>query len=296
MACDMHPDYLSTRYAESTGLPMIMVQHHHAHVCSCMAEYGLDREVIGVALDGTGYGDDGAIWGYEFIVCSLENYTRFSHLGYFPLPGGDLCVREPWRTAASCIHNVLGIHPCDTGIDCFKKLDSRDLDFIILALEKKINTPLTSSMGRLFDAVAVLLGLCDTITFEAEGPLRLESIADMTVSDSYGYETGKIIRIEEILNGIIKDIRAGKARTEIAGRFHRTMTDMIVETVLAINRETGIPAIVLAGGIFQNRKLLKGVMGRLFAHKLDVYVPRMFPVNDGGISLGQIVSAAKRRS
>ena len=295
-ACDLHPDYMSTRYAETTGLPLIRVQHHHAHICACMAEYGIDREVLGVALDGTGFGDDGAVWGSEFMLCSLGEYKRLTHLEYFPLPGGDRAIKEPWRTAVSLLYYNAGIHPANTSINSLKKLDTTRVEHCIIAIDNKINSPMTSSMGRLIDCVAVLLGLCDNITFEAEGPIRLEGIADRTVNSSYGYDAGELIGIRTLIAEILSDIESGVHRSIIAGKFHNTLVNMIARTAEKLSRESGVRTVVLSGGIFQNRIILGGVMNQLNDYNLEVLVPSIFPVNDGGISLGQLVSAAKRRS
>ena len=296
VACDLHPDYLSTRYAEETGLPVMRVQHHHAHICSGMAEYGIDREVVGVAIDGTGYGDDGAIWGSEFMLCSLQEYERVTHLEYFPLPGGDMAVKEPWRTAVACLYHTLGIYPDDLPGYGLKKLDSRSVDNIIMAIDNRINTPLTSSMGRLFDAVAAMLGLCNKITFEAEGPIRLESIADTRIIARYGYDIDKTISIKSMLSEILADITCGVDAGTISGKFHNTMIDIITRVSWNVCNDTGIGTVVLSGGIFQNRIILGGVLKKLSSEKLNVLIPALYPVNDGGISLGQLVCAAKRRN
>jgi hydrogenase maturation protein HypF len=297
IACDLHPDYFTSRYAASLGaeIKQVRVQHHHAHVASCMAEYGLDEQVIGVAMDGTGFGTDGKIWGAEFLLCDLNDFTRFTHFDYIPLPGGDRGTEEPWRIAVSYLYRVFGeeIHHID--IPFIQKLDPERLGFILKMLRSGINCPQVSSAGRLFDAVAALLELCLVSTFPAEGPMRLESIAEQCITGIYPVRLDDTIKVENIFPGIIQDLRSGVNPGVISAKFHNTIISVIFEVVKKMNKPFSCNKVVLSGGTFQNKYLLEGTINMLHGDGFEVYAPAAVPTNDGGISLGQLAVAAKRR-
>jgi len=292
---DKHPDYLSTKYALESGIPVTSVQHHHAHIASCMAEYGLDETVIGVSLDGTGYGDDGNIWGGEFLVCDLADHTRYSHFEYIPMPGGDRAVEEPWRMAVAYLYNIYKneIFLLDNHIVDIAGNDK--LKLIIQAIEKNINCPLTSSAGRLFDAVAAITGVCTVSKFHAEAPMRLESVIDRNIKERYDCETGREISFGKTIRGVVDDLRKGVPVPVISAKFHNTVISAIFDVVSEIRTNKDINKIVLSGGVFQNRYLLKGTEDALHNGGFDVYSHSAIPTNDGGIALGQIMIAAKRR-
>ncbi|MFC1734165.1 carbamoyltransferase HypF [candidate division KSB1 bacterium] len=294
IACDLHPAYLSTQYAESTKLPIIRIQHHFAHIASCMAEHGLDEKVIGVSFDGTGYGDDGNIWGSEFFVCDLEEYERISHLEYLPLPGGDKASLEPWRMAVSYLYKIFKRDFFKLDLPIINTIEKEKIDFVTTAIEKKLNTPLTSSSGRLFDAVSSIIGLCHYNTFEAEGPIRLESIIDKRCNENYKYKIAKTIVLDDMIRGIVKDMINGILKEVISAKFHNTLISVIFDVVNQIHTTHKINKVVLSGGTFQNRYLL-GKLELLLKEKLDVYSNEKIPTNDGGIALGQLLIAAKRR-
>jgi hydrogenase maturation protein HypF len=295
IACDLHPDYLSTRLAHQSGLPTIAVQHHHAHIAAGMAEHGLDEPVIGVSFDGTGLGDDGRIWGGEFLVGDLRGYTRFSHLAYVPMPGGDKAAREPWRMGVAYLYQTFGRALLDEDLPVLRTLPRRQLDLLLTAIEKGINCPQTSSVGRLFDAVAALLNLVTVARFEAEAPMRLESLITPTEAQ-YGYEIGDTIQATALIAELVQDVERQTPAGVIAAKFHNTLVDMISAMAERIRAASGISTVVLSGGVFQNRYVLGRAEAALTKQGFTVYSPVSVPANDGGLCLGQLAVAAKRRS
>ncbi|NOY37889.1 MAG: carbamoyltransferase HypF [Chlorobi bacterium] len=298
VVCDMHPDYLSTRYAMETGLPVIQVQHHHAHIAACMAEYKLDEPVIGVSFDGTGYGTDGNIWGGEFLVCDLQKFERRSHLGYVPMPGGDLAALQPWRMAVSYLWYAFGEEMEKLNLPFLEWVRAGEkVHLLMKMIRKKINTPYTSSAGRLFDAVAALTGICRESTFHAEAPMRLEAAIVPHTEGMYSWLVqDEIIDLRPAIREIVKDIIAKTAPGAIAARFHRTIAHLIVEKSNHIRKETGLNKIILSGGTFQNRYLLGITEEMLEKLKFEVFISEKVPVNDGGISLGQLTVAGALRN
>lgn len=296
VVCDMHPDYLSTRYAEESGLKVIRVQHHHAHIASCMAEYHLDEKVIGASMDGIGYGDDGHIWGGEFLLCDLADYERSCHFEYIPMPGGDKATEEPWRMAVAYLYTCYGEEFLNLDLPFLKRIDESAVRLVIQAIEKKINTPLTSSAGRLFDAIAAMTNICTHSDFHAEAPMRLESAIEPDVAGQYDFTISEEISFRETVRGVVDDMQDNVPVSRIAAKFHNTIISVIFAAVSELAEKTGIRKIVLSGGTFQNRYILERVEKKLSDAGLTVYSPREVPVNDGGIALGQLVVAAKRRS
>ena len=293
--CDMHPDYLSTKFAKELGIPVVEVQHHHAHIASCMAEYGLDEKVIGVSFDGTGLGDDGNIWGGEFFICDLEGYERYTHFDYVPLPGGDKVTKEPWRTAVSYLYKYLGKEFLSLDIPFVKNLDKDKAGFVIQAIEKEINCPLSSSAGRLFDAVSALTGICTEAKFHAEAPMRLESVVDMRINHSYPFDFGNTVSFGNTIFDIVEDLLYGESVSEISAKFHNTVINSVLAVVSQIRKETGLDKVVFSGGTFQNRYIMSNVETMLTLEGFKVYTQAKVPSNDAGIALGQLVIAAKRR-
>lgn len=295
-AVDMHPDYFSTRFAKEMGIETIEIQHHYAHIAACMAEHKLDEKVIGISFDGTGLGDDGNIWGGEFMVCDLANYQRFIHFDYIPLPGGDKVTREPWRTGLSYLHHTFGNDALNLELDFLRDIPQMKAQLVLEAINKNINAPLSSSCGRLFDAVSALINLCPVSKFHAEAPMRLESIADMYCETSYGFDTASTISFKPMIEEIVQDLRKQTHPAVISSKFHRTMVKVIVQTVQKISKETGIKKVVFSGGSFQNAILLGKGEKTLQDLGFEVFTHREVPTNDGGIALGQIAVAAKRSS
>lgn len=298
VAHDLHPDYLSTRfaveYAKEHGIPdemVIAVQHHHAHIASAIAEHGLSGPVIGVAFDGTGLGMDGNIWGGEFLVATRKDFKRAAHLRYMRLPGGDAAAKEPWRMALSCL-----VDSCGT-MDALKGFQERiggKAGIVAEMIRKGVNSPLTSSMGRLFDAAASIAGVRDDITFEAEAAIEFESIASEG-EDAYPFELegeGPItIDTRPLIRAMVKDANSGIPVGSMAGRFHSTIAEMVLRVSEILSSKTGINDVVLSGGVFQNRLLSELTEGKLRAAGFEVYRQERVPANDGGISLGQAAVA-----
>jgi hydrogenase maturation protein HypF len=308
IAHDLHPDYLSTRfaleYAAQMDVPhshIIPVQHHHAHIVSCMVEHHLNREVIGIAFDGTGYGLDGKLWGGEFLTVNKGNFTRKAHLQYIPLPGGDKAVKEPWRMAIAYLYTTFGNDMFDALPSFFKRFNRKDIAIITTMIINNLNSPLTSSVGRLFDAVSSLLEIRDRITFEGEAAIGLETIADGNDTKKMGSYPFKIISVEPMLIdlkplilSIVEDIHKGVDVSVIASNFHYTLANIIVKISKIIQEETGIKDVVLSGGVFQNNLLLTVTVERLKKDGFIVWFHGQVPANDGGISLGQAVVAWER--
>ncbi|MBU8891708.1 MAG: carbamoyltransferase HypF [Bacteroidales bacterium] len=298
IACDMHPEYLSTKFAKNYNvnnlngnrIPLIKVQHHHAHIVSCMAEYQLNEKVIGVSFDGTGYGTDGNIWGGEFLICDTKTFERYAHFDYVKMPGGDLAVEEPWRMALSYLNHYSVNRIQNT--DCFKNVKEEEFELVQKMIDKNINSSLTSSAGRLFDVIACLLNLCPKQSFDAEGPMRLEAIIDKSEKKYYPFEiVNGIVRFEKMLNAILDDMSKCSAST-ISAKFHNTIVHIVYDIVNKIKKDTGIKKVVLSGGVFQNRYLLEKSIQILVKNNFEVYTNHLTPPNDGGIALGQLVIAS----
>ena len=297
IAHDLHPAYLSTRYAQEHAANYgshVAIQHHHAQVASCMAEHGLsgDRPIIGVAFDGTGYGTDGAIWGGEFLIMDYASFRRAAHLKYVPLPGGDAAILRPYRVALA--------HLWAAGLDWDEALPSvqaaSEAERTVLAqqLEKDVNTIPTSSSGRLFDAVSSLAGVRQTINYEAQAAIELENLVDQTVTDAYEFGQDEAIDPGPVMRGVVDDVKAGVPASTIAAKLHNGMARMICDTSLQLRASDGLEEVALSGGVFQNVTLLERVLPLLRGAGFTVYVHRLVPPNDGGLSLGQAVIAAVR--
>jgi len=322
IAYDLHPDYLATKYAQElggSGVKLVAVQHHHAHIASCMADNGLENPVIGVAFDGTGMGADGNIWGGEFLVADYSNYRRVGHLEYLPLPGGDAAIRRPYRTALGYLLTLLGEDGLSHDLPVITDADSTEVEVIKRQLERRINSPLTSSMGRLFDAVSALLGIRGEIDYEGQAAVELEMAAharygkqfssmraghlpaglDGAVSNTgEGYpfqivedEGVRIVQLKNLLSAVIEDLHRGIPTGRISAKFHNTVAQMTGEMCRLIANNTGIRQVALSGGVFQNRLLLRKTVSLLESSGFQVFTHSQVPCNDGGISLGQSVIA-----
>ncbi len=311
IACDRHPDYLATRYAlarsQSTNLPLLQIQHHHAHIASCMADNGLrgERPVIGVAFDGTGYGDDGAIWGGEFLIADYRGYQRFAHLEYTPLPGGDTAIRNPARIALAYLWQA-GI-PWEEALLPTRFLCGDDLKLLRSMLEHNVNCPLTSSVGRLFDAVAALAGVRGEVNYEAQAAIEFEALADPDVQERYTFEmqtpldgdqasppsSPVSLATNTLLREIIADIHNGEPLPSISAKFHNGLAFAILQVCEAARTSTGIGEIALSGGVWQNMTLLSRTVPLLVKSGFKVFVHRQVPANDGGLALGQAAIATQ---
>ena len=299
IVCDLHPDYLSSRYAvqrsQHENLPLFRVQHHHAHIAACLADNGLDgsHPVIGLAFDGTGYGDDGAIWGGEFLVADYAGYRLPFHLNYFPLPGGDSAIRRPARTALALLWQ-LGLD-WDERFAPVQDLCYEERQALRIQLERGLNTPLTSSLGRLFDSAAALAGVRQMVNYEAQAAIEFEAALDPSETGAYQFEiredvvdTGKAVR------GLLADAASGISIPIISARFHNGLAGLSRDVCAEIRHQTGIREVALSGGVWQNMALLERTTCNLREVGFLVYLHHRVPANDGGLSLGQaMIGAAK---
>ena len=263
-----------------------------------MVDNGVESPVIGVAFDGTGYGTDGNIWGGEFLVADYRGFTRMGHLEYLPLPGGDLAIKKPFRTAISYILSLLGETALRQDLPFLKGIDSMEIDIIRQQIEKRINSPLTSTCGRLFDAVSALIGVRGEVEYEAQAAIELEMLAYNEIGETGGYpftiveQDGlSLIKLQDLFSAIIHDLQDDTPQARIAAKFHNTVARMATELCQVISDKTGITQVVLSGGVFQNRLLLGKAVSLLEVSGFKVYTHRQVPTNDGGVSLGQVVIA-----
>jgi hydrogenase maturation protein HypF len=297
IAYDLHPNYLSTRYAlqraERNNLPTVAVQHHQAHIAACMADNGLDGSapVIGLSFDGTGYGSDGAIWGGEFLLADYARFERKFHLEYFPLPGGEAAIKRPARTALALLWS-LGLE-WDESLPTVQDLCYEERLALRVQLERSLNSPRTSSMGRLFDAAAALAGVRQHVNYEAQAAMEFESALDETEHGAYRFEIGKeTINVQPAIAALLADIRLGMSIPVVSARFHNGLAELGREVCDALRRETGVSEVALSGGVWQNMALLARTVRGLRADGFTVYLHRQVPTNDGGLSLGQALVAA----
>jgi hydrogenase maturation protein HypF len=303
IAYDMHPEYLSTKYAlrfgAESGLSLVPVQHHHAHIVSCLVDNGVEEPVIGVSFDGTGYGTDGAIWGGEFLVADRRGFRRAGHLEYVPLLGGVAAINKPYRMALSYLYTLLGE---DFSLEDLPlgQLEPAELEVIKQQLRRKINSPLTSSAGRLFDAVSALLGVRGEIDYEAQAAVELEMLAPDEAaelnSETYLFsivEDGgaKVVKLGELFSAIAQDVKNQVSVPVISLRFHNTAAQIITVMCNMIKKEAGMTQVALSGGVFQNRLLLRLATAALEKEGFTVLTHSVVPCNDGGVSLGQAVIA-----
>ena len=301
IAYDMHPEYLATKYAleegAKTGLKLVAVQHHHAHVAGCLTENGVTDKVIGVAFDGTGYGSDGTIWGGEFLLADCKNFKRVGHFEYIPLPGGAAAIKKPYRLALSYLYTLLGEDFDLSGLP-LADIKPAEIEIVRQQLERKINSPLASSAGRLFDAVSALAGVRGEIEYEAQAAIELEMLAPDKIekADSYPFsieEEGgmRVVKLSELLAAVVEDVRDKVPAPVISLKFHHTVAGIITGMCKLIAADSGLKRVALSGGVFQNRRLLKLATAALKREGFEVLNHRLVPANDGGISLGQAVVA-----
>ena len=296
VAHDLHPLYLSTQYAQRVpDLPKIGVQHHHAHVASCMAENGLRGKVIGVALDGTGYGADGKIWGGEFLIADYAGFERRMHFRYVPLAGGDAAVRQTWRPALAYLADTFGTTAEFPGLAPWREVAESHLRAVRGMIAHRVNTVDTSSCGRLFDAVASLVGLRQQINFEGQAAIELEMIAAAGVTDAYPFACdGETLDFRPAIARIVAEVRGGTPSAVIAARFHNTAADAVVDACRRLRAAEKLNRVCLSGGTFQNMKLLARTLAGLRRLDFEVYLHAQVPPNDGGIALGQAVIASRQ--
>lgn len=262
IAYDLHPNYLATKYAleraQHENIPAIGVQPHHAHIAACMAEHGLDGSspIIGLSFDGTGYGEDGAIWGGEFLIADYRSYQRSFHLEYFPLPGGDAAIKQPARTALALLWSLDLAR--DEDLAPVKEFRAQDRNLLTSQLAKKINTPLTSSMGRLFDAAAALAGVRQRVNYEGQAAIEFEALADKAEAQSYPFPLELAqVRVRAAFESLIKDVLAKVPISRISAKFHNRLSDLIRVAVNKMSKDTGIRTVAFSGGVWQNITLLR---------------------------------------
>ncbi len=306
VAYDLHPEYLSTKYAMELDLPRVGVQHHHAHIVGAMAENNHLEPVIGFSFDGTGFGTDGAIWGGEVLLATVSDFKRLAHFAYLPLPGGEASIKKPWRMALSYLIATFGPEWPSLKIDFVNRVPEAEAKVVEAQIEKGLNSPPTSSCGRLFDAVSSLIGIRDVAYYEAQAAIEMEMVVDEKVEGKYEFELAGelgeraaqlseeeslVIDFKPLIKEIVADLEKGLEVSLIAGKFHNTIASLILELTQVFSEKTGLKTVALSGGVFQNYLLLKKVIPLLRQAGLQPLIKRRVPVNDGGISLGQAVVA-----
>lgn len=297
VAHDLHPEYLATKYALDTDIAQkIGIQHHHAHIASVLAEHGLDGPVIGVAADGTGYGTDGAIWGCEIMRTDLQSFERLAHLAYVPLVGGEQAVRQPWRIAATYLMQAYGDDFLSLDIPFVRNLDRKRWHTLSQMITRQVNAPLTSSLGRLFDAIAALLGIRNEVIYEGQAAIEMEILANTQNAHIYPFsaegDKPTHLDVRPMIRAIVDDIQKGISTAQIAGNFHWTVAEMLAVMCVQARQRTGLQTVALSGGVFQNRLLLERLISLLEQSAFHVYTNRRVPPNDGGLALGQLAIAA----
>ncbi len=301
VAYDMHPEYIATKYAielaSRQGLKSVSVQHHHAHIASCLVDNAIEGPVIGVAFDGTGYGTDDTIWGGEFLIADWRHFERVGHLEVVPMPGGEAAIKKPYRMALGYLYTLLGENVCLERLP-LDAVDPVEREVIKQQLKREINAPLTSSAGRLFDAVAALIGVRQAIDYDAQAAIELEMIVRNNVRETGIYpfsidqlQEMQIVRLGELFEAIARDVKDGTPPETISLKFHRTAAQLIANVCTLVAEDRGINQVALSGGVFQNRLLLRLVTAALRREGFSVLTHRLVPCNDAGISLGQAVIA-----
>jgi hydrogenase maturation protein HypF len=299
IAYDRHPDYTTTKYALERAsvdeVPAYAVQHHHAHLAAVMIENNIspDQKTAGLIFDGTGFGTDGTIWGGEVLVGNCGTFERPYHLKPVPLPGGDVSILKPARMALSTLwaYNI----PWDDSSAPIQALSGQEINVLKEQLEKSINTPMTSSMGRLFDAVAALIGVRETVTYEAQAAIELEALADGDELGYYAWEfDGHLIDVKRMLLAILADLSNGESIPVISARFHNTIAQLSLQLAKQIRQEFQLDRIALSGGVWQNKNLLEKSMGLLRKEGFHPLIHHLLPPNDGCVSFGQATIAAYR--
>ena len=301
IAHDLHPDYFSTKWAQERGdVELVGVQHHHAHIAACMAENHLDGKVVGIALDGTGYGTDGAIWGGEVLAADYTAFERLAHLEYLPLPGGAAAIHEPWRMAVSYLVKHYGTEIEKLELPFLAETDSRKLGVVLQMIEREVNSPRTSSCGRLFDAVAALVGLRGTVSYEAQAAIELEMAARDSESEAaYPLDlnlqgSAWQIGTKPLFEWLLRDIRKQTSVADMSRKFHNGLALVLVDAAERVRDKMKLDRVCLSGGCFLNALLLETMIAELKQRSFDVYFHTEVPAGDGGISLGQAVIAAYR--
>jgi hydrogenase maturation protein HypF len=299
IAYDLHPDYFSTKWALARqGVELVGIQHHHAHIVACMAENHLDEKVIGIALDGTGYGRDGAIWGGEVLLADYTDFERAAHFEYLPLPGGAAAIHEPWRTAISYLTKHYGKDLGGIDVPLLRTIEARKLSVVQQMIDRQIHSPRTSSCGRLFDAVAALAGVRSVVNYEAQAAIEFEMIGhDSSDTGAYPFSlipagTHWLIGTLPLFDYVLRDMRRQQPVADISRRFHAGLASTFVELAENIREQSKLNRVCLSGGCFQNVLLFELLRDGLQEKSFEVYFHSEVPAGDGGISLGQALIAA----
>jgi hydrogenase maturation protein HypF len=300
IAYDLHPDYLSSKWAlAQNGVRLVGVQHHHAHIASCMAENGVEGRVIGLALDGTGYGTDGNIWGGEALLADYTGFARAAHFAYVPMPGGAAAIHEPWRMAVSYLAHHFGPEFLKWDVPFVRGLDRGKAETILRMIERRVNSPLTSSCGRLFDAVAALIGLRGTVNYEAQAAMELEMLGrTSTDAGAYPFDVGRVngcweIGTRALFETILEDLARNVALETISRRFHNGLVAVLARLAGLLRQESSLHRVCLSGGVFHNSLVLEQLVRDLDAAGFEVFTHAQVPAGDGGLSLGQAMIAAR---
>lgn len=295
IVCDYHPGYYTTRLAEAISekrkIKLQKVQHHHAHTAAVMAEYGLDKEVLSLAFDGTGLGNDGSMWGGELLACTPHSYRRLSHLPAVAMPGGNAAARMPWRMAVSYMVSICGHGVYPKGF--VERIGEYNISGVEHMIKAKINTPLTSGAGRLFDAVSSILGICDVNEYQGEAAVKLEHISQKEIKQRYPIDKHAPMSLHLLFGAMLHDMKKSVEVGEIAAKFHNTLAYMMTSAAIAASKESGITDMVLCGGVFQNKILSRLLIKSLEDYGLKVYYPSRLPCNDSSLAVGQLFVASK---
>jgi hydrogenase maturation protein HypF len=297
IAYDLHPDYLSTQYAlRQSSMIQIGIQHHHAHIVSGMAEHGLEESVIGIALDGTGYGTDGQIWGGEVLVAEPHQFDRVGHFAYLSLPGGAAAIKKPWRMAVSAVHEAFGDQFLKMDFAFLEEIPRDQLNVLMRMINQGVNSPMTSSCGRLFDSVAAIAGVRNEVAYEGQAAIELEAAAEGDMERVYPFEIQEKGGMQQfltapIIRSVVRDVNEGCPIGLISATFHNTLVALFVEVCQRVRASRRLQKVVLSGGCFQNARLLVQLTEALEGKGFEVYSQAAVPSNDGGIALGQAVAA-----
>jgi hydrogenase maturation protein HypF len=297
VAHDLHPEYLSTKFALALpGVERVGVQHHHAHIAACLAEHAAEGQAIGVAFDGLGYGLDGTLWGGEFLLADLADFERAAHFEPIPMPGGTAAIRQPWRMAAAYLDAAYdGRVAGDLAV---VERNRKQWSQVLALARQRVHAPLTSSAGRLFDAVAAILDVRDAVTYEGQAAIELEQMAARAERGSYPvkWDCTPPYRLPgcELVRAVVEDLRADTPRARVAARFHNAVAQLVVAVCRALRDRFGLSLVALSGGVFQNLLLLERTVSGLKACNFRVLTHTRVPPNDGGLSYGQAVVAAAR--
>lgn len=298
LVSDLHPDYISTkiaeRYAETYDLPLLKVQHHHAHIAAVMLEKNISGPAIAWCLDGVGLGTDGNGWGSELMKTTYRTFERLTHFENIPMPGNDKAAEEPWRMAVAYMKRY-GKKTEEYPQEFIERIGANKIEIINRIIERKINTPLTSGAGRLFDAVASLLGICHKLTYQSEAAMKLEALAAKDFKTTYPYSNKKILSFEEMFEGILEDLEKKIDKTQIAAKFHNTLCEMLYHYGMNALEKENQNSIILTGGVFQNRRLSEKLREKFEKKKITVIEPGLLPCNDGGIAVGQIAVGIRQK-